>query len=574
MRTRVTRWLDWAAAALAMDPSDLRATALGSMKLLLLEAAIVASALAALLAFTPAQAETPSGTPGAVVDLATRDGVTLIRGPWRYRDTQIVPADFRSVGADLKPSGPPNRTWDFTPHAGATDFDDSAWETLDPTALVARRGNGKLSFNWYRLAVTIPSRIGSFDPTGATAVFEIVVDDYAEVWVDGKLERELGQRGGNLIAGWNAPNRVVIGRDVKPGQKIQLAVFGINGPLSIPAENYIWVRSAKLEFHRPLGEPLALAGGKADVLVKDPALRALIPAGARIEKLADGFWFGEGPVWSADGALLFSDPNTNVIYRYDPKGQVSVFRTRSGYDGDDVGRLNQPGSNGLAFDLQGRLTACEHGNRRVTRTEPDGRITVLADRFEGKRLNSPNDLVYRSDGALFFTDPPFGLPKLHGDPARELDFTGVFCLKDGKLRVVSKDLTGPNGLAFSPDERYLYVTNWDEKAKIIMRYEVRPDGSLAKSREFFSMNGVPGDEALDGLKVDAQGNLYASGPGGVWVISPTGKHLGTIRAPELPANLAWGDADRHTLYMTARSGLYRMRLRVPGAGAAVAMGGQ
>jgi gluconolactonase len=249
-----------------------------------------------------------------------------------------------------------------------------------------------------------------------------------------------------------------------------------------------------------------------------------------------------------------------------------VFRARSGYDGDDVGRLHQPGSNGLTLDPEGRLTVCEHGNRRITRLEPDGRVTVLADRFEGKRLNSPNDLVYRSDGTLYFTDPPFGLPKAHDDPARELGFTGVFCLRNGELRVVAKDLTGPNGLAFSPDEKFLYVANWDEMAKVVRRYDVNADGSLANGRVFFDMTPAPGAEALDGVKVDARGNLWVSGPGGVWVISPQGRHLGTLRAPQLPANLAWGDADGRSLYMTARSGLYRLRLNVAGArtaGAAV-----
>ena len=193
-------------------------------------------------------------------------------------------------------------------------------------------------------------------------------------------------------------------------------------------------------------------------------------------------------------------------------------------------------------------------------------MTVLADRYEGKRLNSPNDLVYRSDGMLYFTDPPFGLPKLHDDPTREVPYTGVYCLREGKLALVSNDLTGPNGIAFSPDERHLYVSNWDTKKKVIMRYDVQRDGALEHGRVFFDMGGAPGEEALDGLKVDQRGNVYASGPGGVWIISPAGKHLGTLIAPELPANMAWGDADGQTLYLCARSALYRMRLNIRGAG--------
>lgn len=523
--------------------------------------------LALVVAFGRAGAqEVPVGAPDATLDLGTVAGVTAVQGAWRYSDTRISEVDFKSVGADLKPSGPPNRTYDFTPHAGAATFDDSSWPVLDPTTLAARRSTGKLCFNWYRFGFTVPAQVNGFATTGSTVVFELTVDDYAEVWVDGVLARTLGQRGGNVVAGWNAPNRVVAARGVKPGQHVQLAVFGINGPISDAPANYIWIRNARLDWYRDDAAPLALAGTALGVDRKDAALDAVLARDARVEKLADGFQFTEGPVWSGDGTLLFSDPNTNAIYRYDAARGVSVFRSHSGYDGADVGRLHQPGSNGLAFDAQGRLTACEHGNRRITRTEADGKLTVLADRFEGKRLNSPNDLVYRSDGTLYFTDPPFGLPKAHDDPARELDFTGVFCLRDGRLSVVSKDLRGPNGLAFSPDERWLYVSNWDEHAKVIMRYAVQPDGSLRDGHVFFDMTRAAGAEALDGLKVDARGNVYCSGPGGVWVIGANGRHLGTLRLPELPANFAWGDADRRALYFTARNGLYKVRMNVAGAG--------
>jgi gluconolactonase len=520
----------------------------------------------ALLATRAFGAEAPTGTPAATLDLATPAGVAAVNAAWRYSDTKVTEVDFRSVGHDLKPTGAPNRTYDFTPHAGAKDFDDSKWETLDAGTLAARRSTGKLCFNWYRLNLTVPERVDTFATAGATLVFEATVDDYAEVWVDGVLARTLGQRGGSVVAGWNVPNRLVIARGVTPGQHIQLALFGINGPLSDAPANYIWIRSAKLDFYPDDAAPLAFAGGRVDVLRKDAALDALLAPGAAVEKLADGFQFTEGPVWDAAGSLLFSDPNTNVIYRADARRGVSVFRERSGYDGADVGRLHQPGSNGNALDPQGRLTTCEHGNRRVTRTEPDGRITVLADRFEGRRLNSPNDLVYRSDGTLYFTDPPFGLARAYDDPAKELGFSGVFCWREGRLRLVSRDLKGPNGIAFSPDERWLYVSNWDDKAKIVMRYSVQPDGALRDGRVFFDMTGAPGAEALDGLKVDVRGNLYVSGPGGVWVISPAGKHLGTLRLPELPANFAWGDADRKALYFTARTSVYKVRMLVAGAG--------
>jgi gluconolactonase len=268
-----------------------------------------------------------------------------------------------------------------------------------------------------------------------------------------------------------------------------------------------------------------------------------------------------------DGYLLFSDPNNNVIYRLTPDGDVQLYMTKSGYTGENIGEYGQPGSNGLTLDEQGRLTICQHGNRRVVRIEKNGLTTVLADRFEGKRLNSPNDLVYQSDGTLFFTDPPFGLPKAHKDPRREQPHFGVYSVKDGKVRLVSKDFTGPNGLAFSPDEQFLYVGNWDETNKVVKRYPVNEDGTLGDGDVFFDMTSAPGDDAIDGIKVDQRGNLYVSGPGGLWIVDRHGRHLGTVRGPEHPHNMAWGGADGRTLFLAAQTGIYSIRLNVPGAGA-------
>jgi gluconolactonase len=499
--------------------------------------------------------------PNAVIDLRTDEGVRLVKGAWRYADAAIVPVEFRGPGPDLKPTGAPQRTFDVVPKAGGAGFDDTGWTVIGATTLEARRTAGRVSFGWFRIAVTIPARIGTFDPTGSTAVLEMVVDDYAEVWVDGQLPRSFGQAGGAFPRGYSAPNRLVIGRGVRPGQTIQLAVFGINGPLSDPPPNYVWIRSATLDFISPLELPAA----EMRVEKADPWLDAILPPGARLERVAEGFEFIEGPVWVPDGYLLFSDPNRNTIYRYTPDEGVAVYRAKSGYTGPDIHRYHQPGSNGLALDATGRLTINEHGNRRVTRLEPNGVLTVLADRYNGKRLNSPNDLVYRSDGTLYFTDPPFGLPAAFDDDARELPWSGVFRVKDGQLSLVTRELTGPNGLAFSPDERYLYVDNWDAAKKVVMRYEMQPDGSVRNGTVFFDMTAAPGQEALDGLKVDVRGNLYVSGPGGLWILSPEGRHLGTLRMPELPANFAWGDEDGRTLYLTARTGLYRLRLNIPGA---------
>jgi gluconolactonase len=512
---------------------------------------------------------TPPHVADAIVDLMSARGVQLVQGTWRVAQAGVIEVEHRNPGPDRKPSGAPNKTKDLALKAGARDFDDSSWETVAPEALEERRATGRLSFEWYRLRLTIPETVGSLATAGSTVVFEIVVDDYAEVWVDGELPQVLGTRGGQLAAGWNAPNRVIVARDAHPGQVIQLAVFAANAPLSEPPQNFIWVRSATLDFYRP--ERLSTAETVAlEVKRLDPGLDAILGPAPRLERVAKGFSFTEGPVWVSDakggGHLLFSDPNENVIHRFAPglvDGALTVYRTKSGYKGVDVAEYGQPGSNGLALDAEGRLVICEHGNRRVTRLEKNGSLTVLADRYpdtpEGKRLNSPNDVVHRSDGALYFTDPPFGLPKFHADPRRELEVTGVFCLIGGELKLVSTDLTGPNGVAFSPDEKFLYVTNWDEKKKVVMRYESRADGTLANGKVFFDMTAAPGAEALDGVKVDRAGNLFVSGPGGTWVIDATGKHLGTLVGPELAANFAWGEGGRE-LFWTARSGLYRLTL--------------
>ena len=543
------------------------------------------------VSFAKTSANIPEGKPNAMIDLASADGVKTVKGEWRYSDTKIVEADFRGPGPDMQPTGAPVKTYDYTPHAGGVDFDDSKWEVISPTTLDQRRGNGRLGFNWYRIKLTIPDRVGDFDPTGTTAVFETSLDDYAEIWVDGELSRAVGQSGGSVIAGWNAENHLVVGRNVKPGQQIQLAIFGVNGPLSNPPTNFIYIRYARLAFYKTEPGPVALTPSEVNVEVvrNDPAMDEVVGPNPKVFKLAEGFKFTEGPIWiNKDGGyLLFSDPNANTIYKYVPAGnqdgKLSVFRTPSGYSGADIAEYGQPGSNGLTLDPQGRLTINQHGNHRIVRDENDGMQTVLADSYQGKRLNSPNDLVYRSDGTLFFTDPPFGFPKFFNDSRKQLGFSGVYSIYKGVLRLVSKDFTGPNGIALSPDEKYLYVGNWPrsltgqelrkedepvseigDKHKAIMRYEVQADGTLKNGKLFFDFTNAAGEDGLDGIKVDQKGNLYVSAPGGVWVISAEGKHLGTIITPRHAHNMAWGDADGKTLYLCARTGLYRIRLNIAG----------
>jgi gluconolactonase len=504
--------------------------------------------------------------PDAVLDLRTTDGVAAVRGVWKAMPASIVEVDHRFPGPDRRPTGAPNRTHDIAPKAGVADFDDANWPVVTPESLEERLGAGRLSFVWYRLDLTIPDHIGRVDCEGARVYFELVADDYAEVWVDGGLAPTLGQAGGSMIAGWNAPNRVLITDNAVPGSTHRIAALVANGPVSDAPPNYIWIRSATLDIYGRARDPVATVVPH-QVIRMDPAIDAIIPSDAVMQRVATGFGFAEGPVWVADdriiggGALLFSDPNRNVIHRWSPDGTVSIFRTKSGYAGADIGEYPQPGSNGLALDAEGRLTICEHGNRRVTRLEKNGAITVLADKFAGDRLNSPNDLVYRSDGALFFTDPAFGLPGFADDPRKETPHQGVYCLIGGELKLVSTDLNGPNGLALSPDEQTLYVANWDETRKVVMRYDVRADGSLANGSAFHDMTAAPGEEALDGLKVDGSGNVYVSGPVGVWILAPDGRHLGTLIAPELPANFAWGDRDGRTLYLAARSSIYRIHLK-------------
>jgi len=511
---------------------------------------------------------TSTARPLTTIDLTTDSGVAAVNGTWRYSDAKVVETSFRSPDADGQPTGAALQTNDIVPHAGVAEFDDSQWQAIGPTTLSARRGSGRVSFNWYRINLTIPAKAGDFDATGNTVWFETRLDDYAEVWVDGEIGRSYGQMGGSVVAGWNAPNRLLIGRNVKPGQHVQLAIFGMNGPISDAPTNYIYVREAKLLFFPSSETPLAVEPHEVNIHIErnDPRIDAIVPANAKLYKVAEGFQFTEGPVWVRDKqALLFSDPNHNTIYQYSDGAPLKVFRDKSGYDGSDIAEYGQPGSNGLTLDKQGRLTINEHGRHRVTRLERDGSLTVLANGFEGKRLNSPNDLVYRSDGALYFTDPPFGLPRFYDDPRKELPYSGVFRWKSGRLQLLTKDLKGPNGIVFSPDEKYLYVSNWDPAAKTVTRYAVRSDGTLDRGATFIDLTTqVPGEEALDGMKVDIQGNLYLSAPGGVWIFDAKGTHLGTITAPKPVHNFAWGGNDGRTLYLCARSALYRVQLLIPG----------
>jgi gluconolactonase len=510
-----------------------------------------------------------AGSPLASIDLTRVDRAALVDAQWRYSDARAVLAGFRAPGADGQPGSELNTTQLIEPKAGRAEFDDSAWPVIAADSLTVRRGTGRVSFAWYRLSFRLPEAIDGVAVAGKSVWFEARLDDYAEIWVDGEIGRAYSQTGGSVIAGWNSPNRVLAVRNARPGQTVKIAVFGMNGPISDAPTNYIYFHSAKLELHEGFPAPVAVTPHEVNVVVErlDPAIDAIVPANPKLWKVAEGFRFTEGPVWVRDGGyLLFSDPNANTIYQYSDESGLRVFRHHSGYDAADVAEYGQPGSNGLTLDRMGRLTINEHGRHRVSRVERDGSVAVLAQRFEGKRLNSPNDLVYRSDGSLYFTDPPFGLPKFADDPRKELPYSGVYRWRpDGALTLLTREFSGPNGIAFSPDEKTLYVGNWDPKAKIVKRYGVRRDGSLDAGAVFIDLTQkIPGDEALDGIKVDRSGHVYLSAPGGVWIFDAAGRHLGTIVAPTPVHNFAWGGADGRTLYLCARANLYRIPLLVEG----------
>jgi gluconolactonase len=299
-----------------------------------------------------------------------------------------------------------------------------------------------------------------------------------------------------------------------------------------------------------------------------PAFDRLVPPDARIERLAGGFRWSEGPIWRQSGGyLLFTDIPANTIHRWSEAEGLDVFLRPAGYTRPDPpGR--ELGSNGLAFDAEDRLVMADHGNREISRLDEDNFTkTTLADRYGGRRLNSPNDLVIRSNGDIYFTDPPYGLQGLHDSPLKELDFAGVYRLTPaGEVTLLTRGLRFPNGIAFSPDERTLYVANSDPERAIWMAYDVRGDGGIANGRVLFDATSLVGRERPglpDGIAVDREGNLFATGPGGVLVITPEGRHLGTIVTGAATANCKFGD-DGHTLYMTAHQNLLRVRLNTAG----------
>jgi gluconolactonase len=332
-----------------------------------------------------------------------------------------------------------------------------------------------------------------------------------------------------------------------------------------------------------LSTAIACAADDKAVVRLDPALDALVAPDAKVELVKGGFGFTEGPVWMTEGKsgyLLFTDIPGNVVWKLTPDGKASVYLENVGYQGPEVWRWGgvqnngfdrndqkfeefaMIGADGLTVDRQGRLILATFAGRSLMRIEKNGKRTVLADKYDGHRFGGPNDVVVKSDGAIYFTDTYGSFRLREKDPRKELDFTGVYVWKDGKLSLLVKDMPMVNGLAFSPDEKYLYVNG--SRDNYVNRYEVKPDGTLTNGKLFIDLSKETERGITDGLRVDTKGNLYETGPGGVWIISPDAKHIGTIRAPEQATNVGFGDPDKKTLYIAARTGIYKIRVLTPG----------
>jgi gluconolactonase len=320
--------------------------------------------------------------------------------------------------------------------------------------------------------------------------------------------------------------------------------------------------------------PASTAASKATpanprVVRLDPAFDQLVAPNATIEKVATGFQFLEGPLWRSSGNLWFSDLVGNILYQTTPDGKVTQLLNPGGDDRKETTKGGYIGPNGMAVAPNQNVALCQHGNRRIVELSPDMKVKVLVERSaDGKHLSSPNDVVYTPDGSLYFTDPPFGLAKGNDDPAKEQPYNGVYRFKDGKAVAIITDVALPNGIAFSPDFKVLYISNSDDKHRLWMRYDVNADGTVSNGRVFADASSSPDTGVPDGMRVDSVGNVYATGPAGIWVFSPDGKHLGTIKTPEQPSNLAFGDADGKTIYITAVTSVYKVHVNIAGEKAA------
>jgi len=474
--------------------------------------------------------------PDAIVDLQDDDAAALVGARWRTADAAVREVAFVDAGADLGPGDRPAATYEVVPRPGNADFDDADWRDLAPAQTTERLGHGRVSFVWYRLTVTLPERVGRIRLAGATVVFEVVVDDYAEVWVDGELPLALGRTGGPAAAGFNAPNRVVLTRSARPGQTFTVAVFGMNGPISAAPANYVWIRSATLDVHRPAPAPPV-------PLAIDGTLTGVLPPVVRAERVAAGFDTTAGPVWAPDGTLLLSSPAANAVLRWAPEGRVDVVRVKGGYRGVDAGRLARPGPAGLAFDTDGRLVVCQPAHRRVLRVEPHGNTTVLAGRYAGRPLNGPVDVAAAAGGVTYVADPPGAHPG------------GVYAVRSGAVDRLDGGPPAPSALALTPGGDALLAGGADPDGPAVVRWPVRADGTAA---------GLPvalaGGGGVTGLATDAAGHVFVAGPDVVRVLDPGGGPLGRVALPEPPTGVAVGAG---ALFVTSATAVFRIPLAHP-----------
>jgi gluconolactonase len=310
------------------------------------------------------------------------------------------------------------------------------------------------------------------------------------------------------------------------------------------SKNYFFLFVTLLAHHIALGQSF--------LIVKDDKIKSIVPQDAEIVQIGEGFQFTEGPVWSPQGYLLFTDIPANRIYKWSPGGQMEVYMEPTG------------SANGLMFDNDGILIMCQHAQRQIARDNLSGGFDPVCNNFERKRFNSPNDLDIRKDGIIYFTDPPWGLKDGVNDPAKELPYQGVFMYKKGEAFLLDSTLSLPNGIILSPDEKHLYVANSDRQTgeKQWLRYKVNKDGTVKDRDVFADASNIEGRGGPDGMTIDNDGNLYCTGPGGILIYDPSGTWLGTISFPEVPANCCLGGPEGRTLFATARTGVYMIRLNV------------
>jgi gluconolactonase len=457
--------------------------------------------------------------PFASVDLATDEGVALAGAGWRYVAATIDHVESPTPGADLRPSGPPGPTLDVTPRPGRDGFDDAAWEPIAPSSLSARRGGGHFSMGWYRTEITLPSALGDRAIDGASVTLEVVADDYGEVWIDGRSPRRVGLRGETVVAGFNAPNRVRLTDHARAGQHFEIAIFVMNGPVSVSPPNFHWLRSVVLDVADPPPPPPivgAIEGG---------------PLGAShargLERVATGFGALAGLAAQADGTVLLADAERAVVHRYEPGVRIAPFRTHAGYVGLDPRAMERPGPTDVVVTDDERVIYAEPAARRVTRSERTGALVVVAQDLLG-----PRALALASDGSLFVADA--------GD-----DGAGRLLRVDarGEITVLAEGLDAPRGLALASDGA-LYVAD----ARGVRRFA---DGALGSP--------LVTDAASD-VAIDRDGALYVATERGVVVLDAAGARRGALLTPAPARGLALGGG---WLYVALPHDLLRAQLLSP-----------